>query len=266
MVVFMESLRRGWRGALMWSLGLMFYSTYTVMFIPDLAGLQALVQVFEGFPSGLLQVFGFDDISAIATPEGFLGLNMVYALVLLSIYAVFAGLSLTADEEDAGIMDMVLSLPLHRYQVIVEKFLAYSMFLVMISLFCGLGTIIGDQFNPNAAIDPTNLIMGNLSMIPSAMLIIAFTGFIGTIIRRRNHAAGIAGLFVAFSFLADNITRGMDNPIAQSIRTFSFFQYADLGRVLLTGVTLSSVLILLIATAVLIGSAVFLFQRRDISV
>ncbi|MCU0495941.1 MAG: ABC transporter permease [Anaerolineae bacterium] len=266
MAVLIETLRRHWRGALMWSLGLTFYSVYTVMFIPDLAGLQALLEVFESFPTGLLQVFGFTDISTLATPEGFLGINMVYTLVLLSVYAVFAGLSLTANEEDSGVMDMVLALPLHRYQVIVEKFIAYTLLLVVIGLACGIGTIIGDQLNPNVTFDPINLLIGNLNVIPSAMLIVAFTGFIGTLVRRRNTAAAIAGLFIAFSFLADNFARGVDHPVAQTVRTFSFFRYADLGNVLLTGVVISSLLVLLIATAVLVGSAVFLFQRRDIAV
>ena len=45
------------------------------------------------------------------------------------------GMRVTANEEDSGILDVVLSLPVRRWQVMVEKIAAYLVTIVMIALW-----------------------------------------------------------------------------------------------------------------------------------
>lgn len=264
--VFMETLRRNWKAALIWGAGLFVYGVYVMVLIPDLEGLQRFVDIFESMPSGLLAAFGFEDASVMATPAGFLGLYLLYGMVIVAVYAVLSGLSLTANDEETGIMDMVLSLPLPRWRLIVEKFAAYSLMTVVISLMSWLGMVIGDTMNTNLDMPAMSLLEGNLNMVPSLILVIAVTGFIAAVTRRRGAAAALAGIFVTASFLLENIARSADSSFADALRNLSFFRHANLSQALADGVSTTGVLLLLVAAVVMISGAVFFYRRRDIAV
>src|SRR5688572_15843703 len=95
--VFWETLRGGWRTALYGAIGLGFFGTYAMLLLPDTAGLQGFVKLMEAMPSEMMQAIGVDDPAMMATPEGFIGFAFfTYGAILLSVFAVFAGLSLTA--------------------------------------------------------------------------------------------------------------------------------------------------------------------------
>ncbi|NOG48178.1 MAG: hypothetical protein HND48_01075 [Chloroflexi bacterium] len=60
--------------------------------------------MFEAMPKVLLQAFGLTDVRVLATPEGFVGLAyFTYAAIVMAIYAVSAGMSITANDEENGI-------------------------------------------------------------------------------------------------------------------------------------------------------------------
>lgn len=264
--VFAETLRRNWKQALAWGLGFIAYGWYSVILVPNLEGLQRYVEIFEALPSGMMSVFGFDDAKVMATPEGFIGLYLLYGLVILSVYAVLSGLSITANDEETGIMDMVLSLPLARWRMIVEKFAAYGVLMALIGVLAGAGMIAGDLMNDNIQLDTIRVLLGNLAMVPSGLVVMGVTALLGALVRRRNNAATLAGIFVTISFFLDNLARNIQNDIAQAVRSLSFFRHAGLNEALFSGIALGSMLVLLTATVVLLASSVALYQRRDIRV
>lgn len=265
--VFMETLRRNWKTALIWwGSGLAIYGLYASLLVPNLEGLQRYVEIFEALPSGLMSVFGFSDAKVMATPEGFIGLYLLYSLLILAVYAVLSGLSITANDEEAGIMDMVLSLPLARWQMIAEKFAAYSILMFGIGVLAAVGMIVGDMLNDNIALEPLKILAGNLAVVPSGMVVMAVTTLFGAVVRRRNTAATLAGVFVTVSFFLDNLARGIQNDIVQAIRELSFFAHANVTEALFTGIALGSMVILVGAAIVVIGGSVLAYQRRDVRV
>ena len=94
-------------------------------------------------PPLLLQAFGMTDAAQLATPAGFLDFGFFsYMMLVLAAYAVIAGLSVTANEEDRGIMDVLLSLPIPRWRLVVERFLAYALILVLILVLTFLAAVV----------------------------------------------------------------------------------------------------------------------------
>jgi ABC-2 type transport system permease protein len=85
-------------------------------------------------PPIILRAVGVgDDLNYFASPEGFVAVGFFgKTLLVLAAYPVVMGLRVTVNEEDSGTIDVLLSLPVARWRVILEKFLAYVVTLVVI--------------------------------------------------------------------------------------------------------------------------------------
>ncbi|MBC8099205.1 MAG: ABC transporter permease subunit [Armatimonadetes bacterium] len=266
--VLRETLRRNVRGTLYWALGFAAYGWMSMVILPDRSALAQYVSLMQSMPSSMMQVFGLEDASVLASPEGFLGFSyFLYMMVVLVVYAVLMGLNITANDEDSGIMDIVLSLPLPRWRVIAEKFAAYAVLMTVIVLLGHVGLLIGMQLNPFAAgIDPNKLLAGTLNMLPSGWMVLAVTALIATIVRRRGTAAALAGVFVAASYLLDTLGSSANSAAGDALRAVSFFKYYDATHVLATGLVFTSFVGVIVVAGVVLAGAVLMFQRRDIAV
>jgi ABC-2 type transport system permease protein len=265
--VFFETLRRSWRGMFMWGVGLGLMAWIQVIIVPDVESLKKMAELMETLPKWMMDAFGGADIEYMATPEGYLTLQWFsWFVLILSIYAVMAGLNVTANEEDRGIMDVLLSLPLPRWRIIVEKFTAYSLLIVGIVALTWLGLWLGGLMTPSMAIDTGKLLVSSFNALPSTLVILAFTIFSAVLLRRRGTAIAIASIFVIASYFVDVLGRAVTNEAVNAVRAFSFFTYYDSVAVMKNGLVWNNVIILSFVTILLIGSGVWLFQRRDVGV
>ena len=197
----------------------------------------------ETMDANLLRAFGIDGAASLSTPEGFVGYAYFgYALLILAIFAVIAGLNITSSEEDSGIMDMVLALPIARWKIVVEKILAYSVMIVGITAFGFIGLLAGNQMaSADLRVDTMALVEGSFNIVPGTLLILTLTAFVGTLVRRRIVATSIAGGFVAFSFLLDAVGKAANSDVADSIRQISVFAHYDGSNILLNGLAWGSI-------------------------
>jgi ABC-2 type transport system permease protein len=265
--VFWETLRGGWRQALYGAIGLGFFGAYSMLLLPDTAGLQGFVKLMEAMPSEMMQVIGVEDPAMMATPEGFIGFAFfTYGAVLLSVFAVFAGLSLTANDEESGAMNMLLALPLPRWRVIVERAAAQVIFAVVITLGGWASLTLMRTFNPSAAaLDPLTLLKACLAFVPVILTVMGVTAVLGTVIRRRNIAGAVAGAFVAVSYLMNTIG-GMAGPgIGEAMQKLSIYTYFDGTELARNGLDVGMFVVFSLIAVVLAAIAVGLFERRDIT-
>jgi ABC-2 type transport system permease protein len=268
--IFMETLRRNWRLALYWGLGIGSYALLIILIIPDVDMLKQYADLLQNMPLAMLKMFGAGDSSAIATPEGFLSfVFFTYAMMMLAVYAVLAGLNITASEEDQGILDVVLSLPVPRSRVVVERLAVYVLFVILIVLLTFVGLWIGIQINasnPNGAfhIDAGKVLEGSLNLIPVTVLMVALTAFATALIRRKGLATGVAALVIIGCYLVDYVGAAATGTLVDQIRALSFFHYFDSSGVMQNGLSWGNIFLLLGLTAVLWIGSVWFFQRRDV--
>jgi len=265
--IFYETLRRSWRQVIYWGLGLGLYAIYPFLLMPDQAGLEEYVDLLEGMNAGMLKAFGISDAALISTPEGFVGYSYFgFLLLILGVFAVIAGLNVSANEEDAGILDMFMSLPVPRWQIIVEKLLAYSVMVVAISMIGFVGLLIGDALSPQPVdIATSRYLEGSFNLIPGTLLIMTFTAFVATVVKRKSVATAIAGVFVVLSYLVDAVGRAAGGEVADAVRELSVFAHYDGTTILQSGLVVSSVVALLLIALALAGGTVAFFERRDIA-
>ncbi|MBZ0282306.1 MAG: ABC transporter permease [Anaerolineae bacterium] len=270
-VIFMEMLRRNWRTTLYWGIGLGLYGYIIIIFIPNVDMLQQYAELMASMPPAMLQMFGVEDAATMATPEGFIGsAYFVYVVFMLAVYAVMAGLSITANEEDQGIMDVVLSLPIKRSQIIIEKSLFYLLAVVAIALlgYAGLmlGMATGSGSETALKVDSGIMLAGSINVIPITLLMIAATAFAATIFRRKNTATGVATAFIIISYLVEYLGSTATTSTAAQINNLSFFHYFDSNTVMVSGLNAGNVILLLIVTVVFAVGSLWFWQRRDVGV
>lgn len=263
--IFTETLRRNWRQILYWGIGLALLGVYIAVVIPDVDALKQYAAIAESVPPALLQMFGAD-AATLATPEGFITFGFFgYTLLILAVYAVIAGLGVTANEEDAGILDIVLSLPVPRWRLVLEKLAAYMLIMVAIIVVGFLGMLLGAQTSAlMREINMTRLVEGTLNMIPSSLLMIALTAFVAAVVRRKNTATGIVAAFIVASYFVDFLGAAASGSAVSGVRALSFFSYYDAQAVVMNGLNVGNIALLLAVTALLVAGSVWAFQRRDV--
>lgn len=265
-VVFRETLRRSWRGMLYWGIGLGFLGLVTILVIPNVDALQQIQKLMETLPPALINAMGMEDASQMATPEGFLGgAYFGRVILIMAVYAVIAGLNVTANDEDQGIMDVVLSLPLPRRYIVIERFAAYALMSSGIVALGFLGVYIGG-LSTGMGVATDKLIVANVNLLPSTLLMLAFTVFAGTFFRTKGSATAAAALFVIGSYVIDVIGEAARETVIAQLRVVSLFSYLDNAHVIQNGLNIGNVLLLLGVTAVLVVASVWSFQRRDVGV
>jgi ABC-2 type transport system permease protein len=265
-VVFTDTLRRNWRTGLYWAIGIALLGVYIIAVIPNVDMLRQYADLVKTMPPLLLQAFGMDEGANIATPAGFLGFGFFgYVLLVFAAYSVIAGLNVTANEEDRGILDVTLSLPIPRWRLVLERLLAYTLILVLILVLTYASMWVVKQ-SSTVEIDMGLLAQGVFNLLPSSLLVLAFTAFAGTLLRSRGAAAGVAAAFVIVSYFVDFIGGAASGSAAASVRAISFYSYYNGGDVMTNGLDAGSVILLLVVTLVFAAGALWCFERRDIGV
>lgn len=264
--VFWETLRRESRSTLFWSLGLAFYGVVTTAILPDQAGMQQMVESMEALPPFIFQMLGIEDMSILATPAGFIGLRyFLTAAVLLAIWAVLSGLNVVTNDETRGIANMVVSLPLSRSRILMERILASVIPALVIPLAGVGGLALGMGINPNAQTDLTPLILAGLMLTPVSLVVLTLTVLVGAAVPRRGLVAGVAAGFVAVSFLLKSVASLARSDFGDTMAELSVFQHADAVAIIRDGFPVVTALILLALAAVMAVVAAGFFQSRDLA-
>jgi ABC-2 type transport system permease protein len=250
---------------LYWAVGLSLLGFLIVLVVPDVDGLQNMAEVMASLPPFLLRAIGVgDDMTFLTTPEGWITIGFFGRMSLLIVFfPVIMGLRVTVNEEDSGTIDVLLSLPIERWRILLEKFAAYTAsFLVIVTvLFVSLW--VASQL-VGVALNPARLAETTFNALPSMVLILAFTIFVGTLVHSRRLALGIALAFVIGSFMLNTIGATASDSLADQLRTFSFFRYFDSTTVMQNGLVWSNVFLLVAVTIVLFIGALWCFERRDV--
>jgi ABC-2 type transport system permease protein len=263
--VFRHTLERNWRAMLAWGVGIGLIGYLQAALLLNVDALQQMADLMETLPPVLIQALGGADVAALATPEGYLSFRYFgFILIIFTVYALDAGLNVTATEEDKGILDVLLSLPLPRWRLVIEKFLAYTLLICGIVILSYIGLWLGVASVPALGVDPMKLLLGSLNILPGTLLMLAATTLIAALARRRGMAVAVATIFLAGSFFLEFLANAVSDTFVNTLSKLSFFTYYGGGEVLQHGLNWGNIALLLATTVILLAGAVWAFERRDI--
>jgi ABC-2 type transport system permease protein len=246
-----------------WAIGLAFLPAMYISFYPQIASeldnMQAIMDL-EIYKAMGMSFGTFEDWLASTV------INIVP--ILLAIYAVIDGTGTLAGEEDHGRLELIVALPIPRWQIVTVKAIAHAIALFIVLLVVGITTSIvflSIKSQVETTVAAMDVIWSLLYAWPLVMAFGMISLFLGTFCPRRRTGALIATVIVVVSYFGSNLAEQV--AALRSLQPFLLYHYLDATAGLFeAGPQASDVLTLLgVATAAFL-LAVFFFQRRDITV
>lgn len=143
LALVVDPMRATRRAVVAWALSIAALVVVTVAFWPAFKESTGLSEFIDQLPSGLIEAFGLEGFG---TPAGYLRGNLYDILVplLLGWAAIAFANTLTAAEEDAGRLELVLAQPVSRGATFVGRALATLAWTVALAVVVAVSQLASD--------------------------------------------------------------------------------------------------------------------------
>ncbi|MBI2874794.1 MAG: ABC transporter permease subunit [Firmicutes bacterium] len=260
--VFARTLKDQKRNLAWWAVGTVFFAVLVVLVYPSYSAVPELERLLEEAPPALKAFFG--ESASITSPVGFLNTELFFFMVPLVfiILAVGRGSDAVAGEEERGTLELLLSLPLSRRRLVLEKAAAMVITMGVLSLAMWLGIAAGSLL---VEIDLTGVYKA-AATISGALLGLTFGALalaIGAWRGGRGISIGISGVVGVATYLLNVF--GTTVNVLEPFRPLSPFYYYIGAEPLAKGLNLGHAGVLTGLSVILIALAVTSFDRRDVA-
>ena len=264
--IYLKTLRDMRRSMFWWVTGMFVFTIFFMSIFPSIQESSADVQSYiDSFPEGLRATFATDRLD-FGTLEGFITMELLsffYPFLVLA-FAVTYGAGLLGGEEESGTLEILLSMPVPRWRVMVAKFAALVTFLLIVLLATWLGLVVGILLIDIEDADIVNLLGGILNMVPMTLFFAAVAYCMTGVRGGKGTALGVALAIAAATYLMNTLSAMADLP--DWMQTLSPWYYYDGLNVLIDGIDPFNVALLLGLALLLVAIGIFAFERRDAGV
>ena len=245
-----------------WVAGLVLLIAMVTSVYPTIRDSQAMEDFIETFPPELLAMFGIDPATYL-TGAGYLQAQMFSLMIPLIVVAfgVGVGAAATAREEKLGTMDVLLSAPVTRSSIVLQKAGSLTLLSGVVMAAAAMALLV-----MNVVVDLKLSVVGLVAACAGAWLLcLVFAGVtmvIGSFTGSPTVAMGAgAGLAIAAWFVNAFSTLYSWLEIPSRLSPFSWYLH---DSPLLNGFSSGHLWLVLVSVALVAGSTV-LFTRRNIA-
>lgn len=256
-----KAIRDQRRAVLGWTIGLVAIALMYASFYPsvrDSAG--GLEQYLERMPEAMRNIWGGDFTS----PAGYLRAELFSLLgpVLLLVFAIGAGARAIAGEEERRTLDLLLSTPLRRRDVLLDKavVLTGSVAALVAALFVASWAL-GPVFELTVPAGDLLAACALLGLLGVAFGMLALALGAGT--GRRSLAMGITGAAAVFMYILHALAPSVE--ALRPLHPLSLFRWYLDPDPLVHGLHTMNVAVLVGVAAVALLTAWVTFERRDLA-
>jgi ABC-2 type transport system permease protein len=243
-----------------WSLGLCFFPIVYIGIYPSVAS------EMEGLAD--LEFYKAMGMSLGTFPDWVGSILIVFMPLVASIYALINATGTLAGEEEDGRLEMVVTLPMPRWQIVTAKAAALTissviMFAVVAVVSVFVFQSIESQIETDlAAMDLFNAV---LSAYPLVFAVGMIGMFLAAFSPNRRVAGTISAIILVASYFGNNLANS--TTALEPFEPFFLFTYLDpSSQAVMEGQQAGDMLVLIIIGLVAFGLAVFFFQRRNLTV
>jgi ABC-2 type transport system permease protein len=243
-----------------WGLALCFFPLVYMGVYPSMADEMQSLADLEIYQAMGVSLGTFEDFVASTV--------ILFVPILASVYAIINGTGTLAGEEEDGRLEILITLPLKRWQIVTVKAIALSIALFFILLIVSLVSalvFVAIEGQIESQMTAAGMIIGLVSTWPLTFAFAMISMFLAAFCSRRRVAALIAAVLLVVSYFGSNLS-GMVSSL-ESLKPLFLHHYLDFtGASLTEGQQTSDMLILLAVGLVAFALALVFFQRRDITV
>ena len=206
---------------------------------------------------------GYEDMSSYV---GFLNIEMyqIFWVLILGIIIGFIAASIIAKEIESKTIDLLMSNPVSRKQIIFERFVGLIPMVLIIN-FSAMFVLLGMTVLINESLNFWNLLLTHITSLPYFFAVVAIGLFISTLVDEKMKASIITMAIIVGMFILDSIAHMI--PDYDYIGFLSLKNYYNPYDSLKYGdVDVIGQIILISFTVILLIITMIYFQHRDIKV
>jgi ABC-2 type transport system permease protein len=231
-----------------WSIGLaalaFIFVSLTKTIVQPLLSIRALLPYFATFVQG----------NVYPSFLGYIWFNV--AQLLFAAFAITQVARWSAEDGD-GRLELILSQPISRVGVVVERMLVLALGALFIAAISGEAVFYASRSN-GIELNGSRLAAASLMLVPFALVFAASGALLAAWNPRA--AVGLLGAVAFASYLDTEVAALLKLPIwVQDLSAFKLF-----GRPLLEGVNWRNLSIMLLVVIAGVGSSILAMQRRDV--
>jgi ABC-2 type transport system permease protein len=260
--VLARSLAERRRSTIGWVVGVAAYTLLNVAVYPQVKQQSGLNDLMKDYPPALMAMFGIDAKSMDLTSSvGYLGsqLGLIGPLLLVMVGVAFAASTL-AGEEESGTLGLVLSYPVTRGRVVLEKAAGLVVVVGVVGLGLMASIVAGRVFELEIPV------RGLVGFCAAVVLLGVLFGLIalavGAATGSKSLATGVSATVAGATYLISSLSSVV--PGLRPLRWISPFWYATGSNPLANGLGLADLAVLVGLSAVVLVLAVVVFDRRDL--
>jgi ABC-type transport system involved in cytochrome c biogenesis ATPase subunit/ABC-type transport system involved in multi-copper enzyme maturation permease subunit len=246
-----------------WGIGLTLFPLVYVTAYPSFADQMGAFQEIMDLP--IYQALGI----SMGSFESYIASTVINMVpLIITIFAIMNGTGTLAGKEDDGRLELIVALPIPRWQIVTVKAVATGVALFLILALVSAASAVSLAMIANqveTTITPVDFFFSLLAAWPLLMAIAMISLFLGAFTPNRRAASLLATLVVVVSYFGSNLA-GMLTSLADVQRLFLFYYFDASAGALIDGQPIGNILTLLTVLLVAFGLALFFFQRRDITV
>jgi ABC-2 type transport system permease protein len=243
-----------------WGLGLCFFPIVYIGIYPSVADQMA------GFAD--LEIYKAMGMSLGTFADWVGSILIVFMPLIASIYGIINGTGTLAGEEEDGRLEMIVTLPLPRWQIVTAKALALTISTIIIYMIVSIVSFmvfqaIESQIETELA--GIDMVTAVLSALPLVFAMAMIGMFLAAFCSSRRVAAMISAAILVISYFGNNLA-GSTSAL-EPFEPFFLFTYLDAsGKAVIEGQQAGDMLVLISIGVVALALAVFFFQRRNLTV
>jgi ABC-2 type transport system permease protein len=262
--IILKTLNDRRRSLLFWGIGFIFLAAILLAFFPVIRDAPFISEYLESFPEEFLALFA-GEVTDYTSPEGYLNGEVFFLMypLLMLVFAVGFGAGSIAGEEEKGTLDLLLSNPINRWRVVLEKYVAMAVCTFLLAFIFWATLAIG------GAIIDMGLNLARLAAVcfSGFLLAMAFGSVamaVGSARGKLGVAMGVGGALGVYAYMLNALA-----PLIDWLEPFQvaspFYYYID-SNPLSNGLDPLHAGVLIGLSVVFLVVAVVTFERRDLAV
>lgn len=247
-------------GIIGWAIGLCWFPLVYIAIYPSVAEEMAGLANLE-----IYQALGMN----LGTFEDWVGsILFLFVPLLLSVYALINGTGTLAGEEEDGRLEMMVTLPLERWQIVTAKAIALSIATLIVLLIISLVSavvFISIESQVETEVMALQLATTMITTWPLVFAMGMLSLFLAAFCSRRRIAAMIATAVLLISYFGSNLVNQVSS--LEPLEPLLLFSYLDSTRNgVIEGQQVGDILVLMGIGLVSFTLAIFFFNQRNLTV